>query len=216
MSHLQGRAALLLLAAALIPACGGGSGGERVQTTSGLPTCVVPGPGHLLCRRGADGAAGVGGAGGNVEVAAGSGSDLKLLGGAFSVDASFTPPAFTPYLGANPRTFLTPGPATLTTTVNSSTILGDDAVTPATGLRVGPGRPAHHHDQLPGLPAGVEDDGGIAFPHAIWIEGQVTTAKADLTAPGDAGSNNAGDLQLFGSDLLIATAAAIVTTGRAE
>jgi hypothetical protein len=215
MRHSQTRAALLVVAAAIIPACGGGNGGRSVQSPSDLPTCVVPGTGHLtVSAKGAEGTGGLGGAGGNVEVVATSGSDLKLLSGAFTVDASFTPPAFTPFLGTNPRTFMTPGPVTLTTTINSTTILGDDGVTAATGLRVGPGVLLTITTNLPDLPA-LRTTAAIAFPHAIWIEGQVTTANADLTVPGDAGSNNAGGLQLAGSNLLLSTGAAIVTVGRA-
>ena len=140
MTQLRGRAVLLVLATAIIPACGGNGSGNHVQTAPTLPPCVVPGPGNLtVSTKGGVSGTAFGGAGGNVEVVATSGSDLKLLGGEFSVDASFTPPEFTPYLGTNPRTFMTPGPATLTTTINSTTILGDDGVTAATGLRVGAG-----------------------------------------------------------------------------
>src|SRR5262245_46062748 len=214
MAQTQRRVALLLLAAAIIPACGG-HGGESDQTVSSLPPCVVPGAGNLMVSaKGGDGAGGIGGAGGSVQVVATSGSDLKLLRGALSVDASFTPPTFTPFLGTNPRTFLTPGPATLTTTINSKTILGNDGIPAATGLRVGPGVVLTITTNFPDLPA-LRTTASVTFPHSIWIEGQVTTANADLTAPGDAGSNNAGTLELEGSNLLVAGGAAIVTIGRA-
>src|SRR6185436_15776605 len=175
MTYIHRRAALLVLAAAIIPACGGNGGGNQVQNAPTLPRCVVPGPGNLTvsAKGGVSGAA-VGGAGGNVEVVATSGSDLKLLGGAFTVDASFSTPEFTPYLGTNPRTFMTPGPATLTTTINSTTILGDDGVTAATGLRVGAGVLLTITTNFPDLPA-LRTRASIVFVHGIWIEGQVTT-----------------------------------------
>lgn len=208
MSLLAKILALTILAV-IIPACGkkGDQGG--MTPSAGF---VVPGTGGWrLLAKGGNSSGGAGASGGNIFVVATAGSDLNLLSGALSVNTSFAVPPSTPYLGTNPRRFLTPGPAILTTMVGVPWVLGDDGATIATGLLVAPGVTLTITTNSPNV--GLRNAVTLAFAHGIWIQGTLTVAKGDASTPGDAASNNSASLTLSCENLLTDPGATIVTDG---
>jgi hypothetical protein len=140
-----------------------------------------------------------------------SGSDLSVLSGNLTVDVGFSIPIFTPNLGTNPLTFLTPGPATLTPPLVPSPLLGNDGLTAATGLHVGPGVTLTIATNSPS--PGLRTDVILAFPHSVWIEGTLVTAHQDVTSPGDAASLSAAHLSITCSNYLGTKVSSIDTRG---
>lgn len=185
------RAALLALAATLVPACGG-SGGVQER---GLGVLVM----NMLGGRGTNGN---GGSGGYLEVYAETGGDIDINRRG-SVNASVTIPVVAPYLGSNPRTVT--GTATITTTAGVNTILGDDNATPATGLWVRAGAnvtitPNIDVDDadVDGDPAtGTKEEVQLVFAEGVYIQGTLAVATRD-------GSDNVADLDVDAEVLVIA------------
>src|SRR5262245_20044286 len=201
MRIVVSRLCVLGLAAVLIPACGGSKNSGLPGSSGEVPTFVVPGTGgRFLESKGGTGNAGAGGAGGAINLASTSGSDLSVLAGNLTVDVGFTVPTFTPYLGTNPLTFLTPGPATLTPPLVPRPLLGNDGLTAATGFHVGPGVTLTIATNSPNT--GLRTNVILNFLHSVWIEGTLVTAHQDLVAPGDAASLSAAHLSITGSNYL--------------
>ncbi len=213
MRNVVSRFCVLGLAALLIPACGkSGGGGGHGASADQVPTFVVPGTGgRILQSNGGTGNAGAGGAGGAINLSSTSGSDLSVLAGDLTVDVGFVVPTFTPFLGTNPLTFLTPGPATLTPPLVPSPLLGNDGLTAATGLHVGPGVTLTIATNSPS--PGLRTDVVLSFLHSVWIEGTLVTAHQDVTSPGDAASLSAAHLSITCSNYLGTKVSSIDTRG---
>jgi hypothetical protein len=185
-----------------------------------IPSFIVSGAGgSTLVSKGGTGTTGTGGAGANILIAGQSGSNVQVLGGALAADVGFTPKSFAPYLGTNPLTFVVPGPALLTPPLVSgapatSTPIGNDGLTPATGLHVGPGVTLTIATNAPN--SGLRTDIIMTFLHGVWIEGTVVVAHQDITTAGDAGSLSAANLSITaGENMSLGPASSVDTRGSA-
>src|SRR5579883_1989330 len=210
------RGPAILILAGLLPACGsGGSGGAGGGGAAGgmpaIPDFVVSGAGgRTLTSKGGAGTTAAGGSGGSLSISGISGSDLMLLGGAKTVDTTFSVKAIHPYLGANPLVFTTPGPATLTPPLVGSSLLGQDGLTPATGLHVGPGVTLTIATNSPN--AGNRTGIVMTFAHGVLIEGTIVTARQDLATPGDAASLSAASLSITAGENVVFTSVGSIDT----
>ncbi len=131
MKHFWIRGLLVLGAAALIPACGGGSSGSGGAKA---PNFVIPGPGgSSLWAAGGSSTSGAGGDGGSILIQGQSGSGVHCLGGNLSINTAFKIPPVTVNLGANP---LIINSNTTLTPPGTSGIVPGSAPGNATGLHV--------------------------------------------------------------------------------
>jgi hypothetical protein len=214
------RIALALLAAAIVPACGGGSSSapdfpEHEGSTPAAPTVVTgydgavvydtPGAFKILSR-GGTGSAGAGGNGGGIRIHNLSGSEGQVLKTG-SVDASIAIPETLPVLGPNPRTISTDTELSVVAGLfaGQTFILGDDGVTNATGLHVLPGVVLTLHANWDSFNQDLDNDPAtgnkelcnLSFPQAVIIEGTVETVDKEAYATWKS------DLQLGGDGTVL-------------
>jgi hypothetical protein len=218
------RLALLAALAAVVPACGDVAGGGVPITTKAEPlagpdyggaiTGDAPGTATMLAR-GGRGTIGSGGNGGIVRVNAITASETKIRSTG-SVVTTFVMPTANPPLGPNPLTV----DADLTLEVGDeltpgvTTILGDNGVDVATGLRVlqgvtltlGPNWDADNAD-ADGLPeTGTLEQCRLAFVHGVVIEGNLRTLLRDA-------SPHRGHFFIHGGDVVVRSTATVDTSG---
>ncbi len=196
---------LLMVAVAVIaPGC------HRNKSSSGAPAAPVLGSATINTSGGV-GTNGNGGNGGAISIDHNLASPLTVSRYGTFDTTGFVVPTGSVELGANARTFMTPGAATLTPTVGSTAILGDDGLTPATGLRVGPGVTLTIDTNFPG--AGVRNLVSLIFTHAVIIEGSIIAERADQAVAGDELSTSRSNLTIACSNVVMATGSLIDTSG---
>lgn len=205
------RAGLLGIVAALLPACGGET---KILVTSLGAVFVIS----------ASGGQGTNGDGGNGSWIGlwnnQTAGDLKVLSRG-RVNATVTVPALQPALGINP--LIVNADATLTPAplgdVNA-TILGADAVNPATGLWVKPGvtltiLPNYDADDFDanGNAIGTFEQAYVTFSDGVFIEGSVRSGRMDLLAQSDGLSNSAAHLEIRADSIVIGAGGRVDTRG---
>jgi hypothetical protein len=221
------RVALALLAAAVVPACGGSSGSPSAAilavpgpTTAYDGRVILDTPGtKKILSRGGTGSTLAGGSGGGVRVHNLSGSEAKVLKTG-SVDATSVIPTTLPTLGTNPRTIavdteLSPGAGLFP---GQQFILGDDGATPATGLHILPGVTLTLHPQIDTFNQDADNDAStgdfegcyLVFSQAVLIEGTLQTAAKD------AFSQWMGDLYLQGAGTIMILPGGKISTRGAD
>lgn len=207
MTRIGRKLIFLFAVAVVVPACGGGG-----SSGSGLLSGLV------ILGTGGTGTSGPGGGGASVTIRGKTGSDIRILTSG-AIDTAFQVPSEAPFMGSNPRTIsgsvtYSIGPAGLTSLpLGATSILGDDALTPATGLWVQPGAVL----QIPCvLPGGVALNTGTAliFPDGVLIEGTFTMGYQDLLVPGNGASPNAGSLLISAQEAVVRAGALLSASGR--
>ncbi|MHC4390972.1 MAG: hypothetical protein ACYS22_06600, partial [Planctomycetota bacterium] len=197
--------------------CGGGSNSSSSTTiqafnSSGAPLFTIVG-------HGGDSTDGDAGDGGCFEFEECEGGTDILLLTTGRVNADFALPATNNlFFGSNPLTISTDTTLRAPVVADSSfsTVLGDDATNPATGLLVEAGvtltlQPNAADDDAGGLLQSVR----ITFGEgSILIEGDVTVEGRDSAAPQDGLSDNAANLLLQGGENFVSgSEASIAATG---
>src|SRR5262245_6617021 len=187
---------LLLTAVAIVPACGGSSGGGKAPAPAPTPTAfdgavlLNDTPGTATFKSlGGKGSVGAGGSGGICRVAGLSASDTQVLKTG-AINTAFIMPSATPPLGSNPLTISAnttldvPGGAL---TPGLTTVLGDNGTTTATGLWVKPGvtltlGPNWDLDNLDvdnDVSTGTKEQCRIAFQLGVLVEGNIRVLARD-------------------------------------
>jgi hypothetical protein len=198
-----------------LPACGGGGGSD----TTGF---LIPGEfayyntgggGNLsMVSRGGQGLTGNGGAGGEFYLYAYSSGDILVTPNG-TVDTTYTIPDVRPELGINPRSVTANETIQPDTTTNQ--ILGDDGLTPATGLWVAPGVTLTlmpNNDQFGG---GVYSRIYMIFEDGVIVEGALDAEPGDLAAFDDGLGNYTANLLIVADNFWMSASGSIDTSGAA-
>ncbi len=199
------RIALALVAAALVPACKRSSSSGGSSTISGLMSLL----------KGGRGTAGNGGTGGRIEVYSRSASNIYILREG-NVDSSFSVSVVKPALGTNPRTISANTTLAVGTglTQSSVTILGDDAVNPATGLWVQAGVTLQLRPNFDTNASAISNEElRITVANGIFVEGAIKTLTKDSLAVGDGLLLHGADLRLVGQNFIVTSTGSVDTRG---
>lgn len=216
MRTLLLRLGVLVVAAAIVPACGGGSGGGGASggiSVSGLS----------LNLKGGNGTTGSGGDAGSLYVYNYRGTDLRILKSG-TVNSGISVPIYVPYLGTNvldvtANTTLSVGSgltAGSTTVTNSSGTVTGIRVRPGVTLTIKPNYDTNNGDGDNNVATGTREEVRIALSDGIYVEGTIKIDRRDNAAAGDGLGPNTADLRISDSGAIVVTASGKIDLSGAD